>query len=161
MRISVKKYVAAILCLAMLLSTVVFASAAESEYYLLKGDYVRFLGRGETIDGARCFNWPNSGFEFKFSGTKAEVYVDGAISSSGDYNGSFFNVAVYNNDTLVRVDRLKLTEGWNTIYEEKTGDPATKKIMLVRSSEACRGVLRISKIRCNAVPSASAPRRNL
>ena len=33
---------------------------------------VRLLGRGEVVGNSRCFNWPNAGFEFEFSGEKAE-----------------------------------------------------------------------------------------
>lgn len=138
------------------------AYAAESEYSVLNNDYVRILGRGEIInENTRTFNWPNAGFEFEFSGTKAEVYVDRATvtGTDKDINGSYFNTAVYNGDLLVRVERIKLEEGWNVFYEEKNGDPETKKIMLVRSSEACRGTVSISKLRCDGTPKASQPRK--
>ncbi len=155
-----KKFLSVILCLALICSSVIFVSAENVEYSLLENQYVRFLGRGEIIGNFRCFNWPNSGFEFEFSGSKAEVYADIKVNSEA-YNGNYFNVAVYDGDTLIRVNRIKLISGWNTIYEEQSGDPSLKKIMLVRSSEACRGTIRMSKIRTDAVPNASAPREKL
>ena len=122
--LSFRRITSTILCLLMLCSF--FSVFAETlEYSVLNNEYVRVLGRGEVInDNARTFNWPNSGFEFEFSGTKAEVYVDRAtiIGIDKDVNGSYFNVAIYNGDTLVRVERIKLEEGWNVFYEEKTGD---------------------------------------
>ncbi len=155
-----KKILSAILCFVMFISLVTVASASETEYSLLNSNYVRLLGRGEVIGKSRCFNWPNAGFEFEFSGTKAEVYVDQAIFTAAP-NGSFFNVAVYDKDTLVRVTRMKIDTGWNTIYEEQNGDPSVKKIMVVRSSEAVRGTVRMSKIKCDAIPTASSPRAKL
>lgn len=155
-----KKFLSVVLCLALICSSVIFVSAENVEYSLLENRYVRFLGRGEIIGNSRCFNWPNSGFEFEFSGSKAEVYADIKVNSES-YNGNYFNVAVYDGDTLIRVNRIKLVSGWNTFYEEQSGDPSLKKIMLVRSSEACRGTIRMSKIRTDAVPNASVPREKL
>ena len=155
-----KKILSVILCFWILMSLVVVASASENEYSLLNSDYVRLLGRGDVVENSRCFNWPNAGFEFEFSGTKAEVYADNALLTEKP-NGSYFNVAVYDGDILVRVTRMKLDTGWNTIYEEQNDDPDIKKIMVVRSSEACRGTIRMSKIRCDARPEASAPRAKL
>lgn len=155
-----KKFLSIILCIATICCSGIFVSAENMEYRLLENQYVRLLGRGEIVGNSRCFNWPNSGFEFEFSGSKAEVYADIKVNSES-YNGNYFNVAVYDNDRLVRVNRIKLVSGWNTIYEEQSGDPSLKKIMLVRSSEACRGTIRMSKLRTNAVPSASVPREKL
>lgn len=134
--------------------------AESGEYSLLNKDYVRVLGRGEVIENSRGFNWPNAGFEFEFAGKKAEVYADEAKLTSAP-NGSYFNVALYDGDTLVRVNRMKLSKGWNTIYTEQSGDPAVKKIMVVRSSEACKGTIRMSLLRCDFEPAASAPRERL
>jgi len=156
-----RKTVSVVLCFMMLLSLITVANASDGEYSLLNGNYVRLLGRGEIIENSRTFNWPNAGFEFEFSGSKAEVYADAIKVNTDVYNGNYFNVAVYNDDTLVRVTRLMLTDGWNTIYEEQNGDPSLKKIMLVRSSEACRGTIRMSKLRTDATPSASSPREKL
>lgn len=158
-----KRILSFILCLAFIFSSITSLNVmgAESEYPLLSGNYVRLLGRGEVIGNSRCFNWPNAGFEFEFSGSKAEVYADEALPNAGGGLGSFFNVAVYDGDTLVRVQRLALSKGWNTIYGTKSGDPSLKKIMVVRSSEPCMGSIRMSKLRTDAVPSASAPRARL
>ena len=164
MHIGTVRRVSAIgLCIALLLSFAgVYGTDAGGEYPLISGGYVRLLGRGEIIgEESRTFNWPNAGFEFEFSGTKAEVYVDQVTLSSNVVNGSYFNAAVYDGDVLVRVSRLRLVAGWNTIFEAQAGDPETKKIMLVRSSEACKGTLRMSKLRCDAVPKASAQRPRL
>ncbi len=155
-----KKILSVVLCSVILISCVNVTFAAETEYSLLNSNYVRLLGRGELIGNSRCFNWPNAGFEFEFSGTKAEVYADQALFTVAP-NGSYFNVAVYDNDTLVRVTRMKINVGWNTIYEEQNGDPFVKKIMVVRSSEAIRGTVRMSKIRCDKTPVASSPRAKL
>ena len=161
----IKNFLSFILCLSLIISLfpTLGVYGAESEYPLLSGNYVRLLGRGEVIGNSRCFNWPNAGFEFEFSGSAAEVFADeiqlGAYTDN--VNGSFFNVAVYDGDTLVRVNRVKLNQGWNTIYEEQIGDPSLKKIMLVRSSEACRGIIRMSKLRTDATPCASSPRAKL
>ena len=115
-------------------------------------------------EDSRTFNWPNAGFEFEFSGTKAEVYVD-YIFLYGQGNlpneGCYFNVAVYDGDTLKRVTRMELSDGWNTIYTYQDGDPEIKKIMLVRSSEALRGVLTMNKLRCDDEPKASEQRERL
>ena len=91
------------LCLTFLLSMVTFAKAEEAEYSVTDSNYVRLLGRGEVTEtGARTFNWVASGFEFEFSGKKAEVFVEkNIISGDQKYNGSFFNMAVYNGDELV------------------------------------------------------------
>lgn len=157
----IRKTISVVLCFMMLLSLITVANASDGEHSLLNGNYVRLLGRGEIIENSRTFNWPNAGFEFEFSGTKAEVYADAIKVNEDVYNGNYFNVAVYNGDTLVRVNRIKLVEGWNTIYETQSGDPSLKKIMLVRSSEACRGTIRMSKLRTDATPSASSPREKL
>lgn len=151
-----KKVLSSVLCFIMLISLVP-VSASGTEYSLLNSNYVRLLGRGEVIGNTRCFNWPNAGFEFEFSGTKVEVYVEQAVLTDAP-NGSYFNVAVYDNDELVRVTRMKIVAGWNTIYEAQNTDPSVKKIMVVRSSEPIRGTVRMSKIRCDAPPVASVPR---
>lgn len=155
-----KKFLSVVLCFVILISCVNVTFAAETEYSILNSNHVRLLGRGELIGSSRCFNWPNAGFEFEFSGRKVEVYADQALFTATP-NGSYFNVAVYDNDTLVRVIRMKIIAGWNTIYEEQNGDPSVKKIMVVRSSEAIRGTVRMSKIRCDASPVASSPRVKL
>ena len=161
---TMRKTLSVVLCILMVISLTVSINAENADsrqYSLLSGNYVRLLGRGEIIENSRTFNWPNAGFEFEFSGAKAEVYADAIKVNEDVYNGNYFNVAVYNGDTLVRVNRIKLVEGWNTIYETQSGDPSLKKIMLVRSSEACRGTIRMSKLRTDATPSASSPREKL
>ena len=130
----------------------IFVSAENIECLLLENTYVRLLGKGEIVGNSRCFNWSNSSFEFEFSGSKAEVYANAVKEKLESYNGNCFNVAVYENDTLIRVNRIKLVSDWNTIYEEQSDAPSLKKIMLVRSSEACRGTIRMNKIRTDAVP---------
>lgn len=160
----VRKTISVVLCVLMVITLAVSVNAENADsrqYSILNGNYVRLLGRGEIIENSRTFNWPNAGFEFEFSGSKAEVYADAIKVNTEVHNGNYFNVAVYNGDTLVRVNRIMLIEGWNTIYEEQIGDPSLKKIMLVRSSEACRGTIRMSKLRTDATPSASSPREKL
>ncbi len=152
-----KKIISLILCLAVMFSFVT-VKAENPEYSLLTEEYARLLGRGEVIDGSRTFNWPNAGFEFKFSGTVAEVLVDVSNYDTSDVNGSYFTMAVYDGEALVRTDRMKLVAGWNTIYIEAEGDPEEKTIMLVRSSEACKGTLSMSKIRTDVMPFATSPR---
>ena len=109
-----------VLCLTMLLSTVA-VKAEEAEYSVLNSEVVRLLGRGEVTEtGSRTFNLAAAGFEFEFTGKKAEVLVDKLINSGdADYNGSFFNMAVYNGDELVRRERIRLTEGWNTFTQKQ------------------------------------------
>lgn len=151
-----------VLCLAMLLSTVA-VKAEEAEYSVLNSEVVRLLGRGEVTEtGSRTFNWAAAGFEFEFTGKKAEVLVDKLINSGdADYNGSFFNMAVYNGDELVRRERIRLTEGWNTIYTEAEGDPETKKIMFIRSSEPWMGTASISKLKTDELPKATEEKARL
>lgn len=151
-----------VLCLAMLLSTVA-VKAEEAEYSVLNSEVVRLLGRGEVTEtGSRTFNWAAAGFEFEFTGKKAEVLVDKLINSGdADYNGSFFNMAVYNGDELVRRERIRLTEGWNTIYTEAEGDPENKKIMFIRSSEPWMGTASISKLKTDATPKATEEKAKL
>lgn len=153
-----QKLISILFCLILTVSFV-SVKAKNAEYSLLDGESVRLLGRGEVFeDSERTFNWPNAGFEFEFSGTKAEVYVNKSSFDEEAFEGSYFNAAVYDGDELVRVERMKLIAGWNTIYEVKENDPEVKKIMLVRSSEACRGTLTMSKLRCNAKPQKTEPR---
>lgn len=72
------------------------------------------------------------------------------------YDGSYFNVVEYNEaDEPINVTRMRLREGWNQIYDGKSG---WHKIAFLRSSEACRGSVSLSKIRTDAVPEASAAR---
>lgn len=152
-----KKFVSFMLSFIFVFSFIT-VKAENTEYSLLNGEYVRLLGRGEVIEGSRTFNWPNAGFEFKFSGNSAEVYADVSIYDTSDYNGSYFTMAVYDGNNLVRTKRMKIMTGWNTIYTAEQGDPKEKTIMLVRSSEACKGTLRMSKIRTDEVPSKTLPR---
>lgn len=147
-------------CIDMLVSNA--SSSQDTEYSLLGDQNVRLLGRGElTTTESRTFNWTNAGFEFEFSGTKAEVYADKSTNDNSTHNGSYFTMAVYNGDELVRTSRMKLVAGWNTIYTYKSGDPENKKIMLVRSSEACCGTISMIKIKTDSVPKASLPRKKL
>ena len=151
-----------VLCFVMFLSMAV-VKAEEAEYSVMNSEAVRLLGRGEVTEtGSRTFNWAASGFEFKFSGKKAEVFVDKLINEGKEeYNGSFFNMAVYNGDELVRRERIRLTEGWNTIYTEAEGDPEVKKIMFIRSSEPWMGTASISKLRTDVAPKATEEKTRL
>ena len=154
-----KQIIATLLCFILLFSAAaVYAEATE--YALSDSTKVRLLGRGEFITAdSRTFNWPNAGFEFEFSGTSAEVYVDAAqpIDSTA-YNMVYFNAVVLDeNDEVISVNRMALKNGWNTIYTSSAADKV--KIMLVRSSEACRGTIRMSKIRTDTAPSAAVPRQ--
>jgi len=156
-----KKLMAIILCTALLLAgtNTIFATEQGDEYSVLDGACVRLLGRGEVNeDGSRTFNWPNAGFEFEFSGTAAQVFVDEAKQDNSAYNGSYFSVDVYSGDQLVRTGRIKLESGWNTVYTYQNGDPDLKKIMITRSSEACKGTVRISLLKCDAQPQATKAR---
>ena len=156
-----RKIITFVLALSFLMSFIC-VKAENAEYSVLDSEYVRLLGRGEVKNtNTRTFNWPNAGFEFEFSGEKAEVLVDASAFDNTASEGNFFNVALFDGETLVRVERIKLVLGWNTIYEAQAGDPEVKKIMLVRSSEACRGTLTISKLRCDSKPSATEPRERL
>ncbi len=125
--------------------------------------YVRLLGRGEGKENnSRTFNWPNAGLEFEFSGIVAEVYVDEALYDEkrwdAAYNGSYFTMAVYHGDSLVRTERIKLVKGRNPIYTYKNGGPEIKKIMPVRLLEACKRTIRMSKLKTDALPKASRAR---
>ena len=157
-----KNIISLVLCLIMLLSTVA-VKAEDAEYPVTDSDIVRILGRGEVTEaGSRTFNWAASGFEFEFSGKKAEVFVDKLINSGDDEcNGSFFNMAVYNGDELVRRERIRLTDGWNTIYTEAEGDPEVKKIMFIRSSEPWMGTASISKLKTDELPKATEEKARL
>ena len=128
------------------------------EYPVLGGEYVRLLGRGEVFEDGKTFNWPNAGIEFVFSGNTAEIYADISNYDNEVVQGNYFTVAVYNGDELIRTERIKLMAGWNVIYNGQDDDPEEKKIMFVRSSEACRGTIVISKIRTNAEPKATEAR---
>lgn len=152
-----KRIISTILSLSFIFSFIA-VKAEKAEYSLLTGGYARLLGRGEVIEGSRTFNWPNAGFEFKFSGKMAEAYVDVSKNDDKEFDGSYFTMAVYDGEKLVRTNRMKLIAGWNTIYTEAEGDPEEKTILLVRSSEACRGTLRMSKLRTDSAPVATSPR---
>lgn len=133
----------------------------NTEYQLLGEEYTRFLGRGEKKGNGRTFNWPNAGIEFEFSGDKAEVFASASNNDSSQTNGNYFTMAVYDEDRLIRTERIKLVSGWNRIYESEPGDPDLKTIMLVRSSEACRGTVALSKLRCDLSPEPTKPRERL
>ena len=150
------------LVLTVLAAMPICVNAAGVEYSLTHGDYVRLLGRGEMLNANnRTFNWPNSGFEFEFTGKSAEVYAADvkSIDSSTEYERVYFNVVVMDAmDRIVSVNRMPVVKGWNTIY---TGSNGYKKIMFVRSSEACRGTLTMSTLRTDSLPNASTPRGKL
>ncbi len=158
-----RSIVSLVLCLMMLLSTVAVRAEETTEYSLTEGNYVRILGRGEMRDeDTRTFNWPAAGFEFEFSGKKAEVLVDELINSGdAEYNGSFFNMAVYSGDELVRRERIRLSEGWNTIYTAVEGDPEEKTIQFIRSSEPWMGTASFSKLRTDEAPKATEEKARL
>ena len=118
---------------------------------LIDGNAVRLLGRGEVQNiASRTFNWPNSGFEFSFNGTKAEVYVDNVKYDTADYNGNYFNVIVDGGEP----ERIKLEPGWNVLC---TGlEKIEHTVKVVRSSEAYSGSILMSYIRTNgSKPSAT------
>ncbi len=82
-----KKILTGVLAAAMVLTSGIFAVSAETTLidaisadnadgtYSVTEQNVRFLGRTYEKDGGRWFNWNNSGFEFTFYGTKAEVEI--------------------------------------------------------------------------------------
>lgn len=151
------------LCCMILFSTIPVLSATENEYFLTDNRYVRLLGRGEMSKESRTFNWPNAGFEFVFNGTTASVYVDNATVTNNDtkYNGNYFTIVVYDGDKYIRANRQLLTDGWNVIYRKGSRDPDVKTIMVVRSSEAWSGTIKMSKLKADAIPKASEPRKKL
>ena len=153
------KKIALILILVNIMSFI-SVKAETVDYSLTEGDYVRILGRGEE-DNGRTFNWLASGFEFEFSGSYAEVFADESFYDERPYEGNYFTMALYDGDELVRTERMKLVAGWNTIYEEKENDPENKIIKFVRSSEACRGTIKMSKLRADAVPKKTAPKEKM
>lgn len=82
-----KKILTGFLAATMILTSGIFAVNADSTLidaidadngdgtYSVTEKNVRFLGRTYEKDGGRWFNWNNSGFEFSFYGTKAEVEI--------------------------------------------------------------------------------------
>ncbi|MBE7042161.1 MAG: hypothetical protein E7399_01525 [Ruminococcaceae bacterium] len=96
---------------------------------------VRYLGRWTDDTNGHSMNWPLSGVEFTFSGTKAQMYVS---SKTGTV---YVNVSVDG-----KMERVKIpSSGWVTLAENlKSG---THTISMTRSSEAWSGKLWISKVR--------------
>jgi len=138
------------------LNGVVFAASTySSTYSIITGEYVRLLGRGEIYKGGRSFNNPNSGFEFIFEGTKAEVYVPYTSAKTADVdpdrlNAVYFNVTVDGGEPT----RIVLDAGWNTLVEGL--DYSTHIIRCVRSSECIHGKIVMSQIRVDG-PSSPKP----
>jgi len=116
-------------------STSIGVSAETTEYNLSKR-YVRFIGRNEVNDlYGLAINWPGAGFEFKFTGTEADVYVNYITSSV------YFNVIVDGGEP----NRIALSTGWNSLATELTEEEHTIKFL--RSSEGNNGCVYFSKIR--------------
>ena len=129
-----------------------------NEYSVLDGKSVRVLGRGivDNTENSRTFNWPNSGFEFEFTGIVANVYVDASSYDDSVTNGNYFNVCQYESNGQTYVKRIKLKQGWNRIF--KGYKKGTYKLALKRSSEASCGTVRISKISTDGEPKATVER---
>ena len=108
--------------------------AEDATYSVTTDEYVRLLGRGVVTDNGRSFNWPQSGFEFEFIGTKASIYVKKATGTA------YFNVSVDGGDPT----RILLTEGLNVLCENL---PLNDHIIkFVRSSEAIHGKVYITNL---------------
>ncbi len=154
-----KRFLTFLLCLVMALGMVPLqGAAAEREYSLLDGQYVRILGRGIEKNGGRTFNWPNAGFEFTFAGSTASVKVANSYLDTDAYNGSYFTIVIYDGDTVVRSYRKKLVGGWNNIYTAIKRDPEEKTIRVVRSSDAYGGTVIMNCIKTDATPTATVPK---
>lgn len=138
-----RKFISLLLCLGILCSLLsVSASETMSQYSLLDGS-VRLLGRGEILsDGNRTFNWPNSGFEFKFSGTRAEVmaYVSGTV---------YFNIQI---DGGIP-QRVKISSGKQVLCTGLSEGEHT--IRFVRATEGHHGVVKMRYLYADAAPSAT------
>jgi len=131
-------------------STGVVVMAEETEYNLSK-KYVRFIGRNEVNEThGFAINWPGSGFEFKFTGTSADVYVNYMTS------GVYFNVIIDGGEP----NRISLATGWNNIATELTEEEHTIKFL--RSSECNNGLSYFGKIKVNGtvpVPTVAGRRK--
>lgn len=142
------KGLSCVLVLMMVISSLAAVSLADEipSYSVLDGTYVRLLGRGEVTDEGRTMNWPMSGIEFEFTGTKAEVQV--VTSDKDDKSRARFNVSVDGGEPV----RMMMYTGWNTICEGLEDGPHTVKF--VRSSEGTDSKLSMTAIRTD---SESAP----
>ena len=70
------------MCILCMICTLILPAgvlAEDATYSVTTDEYVRLLGRGVVTDNGRSFNWPQSGFEFEFIGTKASIYVKKAF----------------------------------------------------------------------------------
>lgn len=123
-----------------------------TEYDVTKAENVRILGRGsKDANGARTFNWPNSGIEFKFDGTTAAVNVtDITFDTDGGDEGNYFNVQVDGGEP----QRIKMKAGRNVICEN-LAEGQTHSVKMVRSSEAYRGTIRIDHLLTDSEPTAT------
>ncbi len=129
-------------------STGMVVMAEEAEYNLSK-KYVRFIGRNEVNETyGLAINWPGAGFEFKFTGTSADVYVSYMTSSV------YFNVIVDGGEP----NRIALSSGWNNIATELTEEEHTIKFL--RSSEGNNGLSYFGNIKVNGtVPTPTVAGR--
>lgn len=147
------KRLLSIMCAVCILTTLILPAGVLAEdvtYSVTTDEYVRLLGRGVVTDNGRSFNWPQSGFEFEFIGTKAEVYVGSATGTA------YFNVSVDGGEPT----RMVLNSGWNTLCENLEYNDHTVKF--VRSSEAIHGKIYASEIRVDGtapVPTAQKERK--
>lgn len=134
-----KRFISLMCVMCMMLTLILPASvlAEEGTYSVTTDEYVRYLGRGYVHNSyeGRSFNWPQSGFEFEFIGTKAEIF---ALMPSGT---AYFNVSVDGGEPT----RIQLVPGWNTICENLSLNDHVVKF--VRSSEAIHGKVYINFLR--------------
>ena len=147
-----KKFISILLMLVLtFVSTGIPAVYAEEAEYYLSQRYVRFIGRNDVNElYGRGINWPGAGFEFKFTGTSADVYVNHLTASS------YFNVIIDGGEPT----RILLTTGWNSLATDLEDTEHT--IEFIRSSEGNNGCSFFGKIRVNGttpVPTVGSRRK--
>lgn len=147
-----KRFMALMLVSVLILISIgTMAVQAETAEYNLNKKYVRFIGRNELNEVyGTAINWPGAGFEFKFTGTCADVEVNHKTAAA------YFTVIIDNGEPT----RVELAQGWNVIA---TGlEESEHTVKLLRSSEGKDGCIYFGKLRADGVPSPTTePRKKI
>lgn len=109
---------------------------------------VRLLGRTfhDIENDVTYFNWTCSGFEFRFTGKKAEAELVSSPEHIGDKNAQAW-ISVFINDSVEPVKRFPLDKlkDWYTLFEAEKAD--TYKVKVLKITEAQIGKTGVTQLR--------------
>ena len=105
-----------------------------------KKDYIRFLGRCYEIDECVHFDWSSSGFEFSFTGTKAEARLGMNHRQPGKQNDAYVQVYVDEKEVqIIRLDNDNM-DSWFVLADGLTTGVHTVEVRKITeaASSGCR-----------------------